>query len=463
MFFLWKKIRTSGWIISGFIAKRKKIIIASAVIGIASFLFITKILLVIPQPKPTQRIGYVGRYTWESLPLTVQHKISQGLTVVLPDGTPAPALASAWQVSEDGKQYTFDLKPNLSWQDGTPFKSSDLRYPFSDVTIETPDEKTIIFHLKEPFAPFPVIASLPVFKDQMVGVGTYKIRQLKKRGEIIEKITLDGPQNLTFKFYPTQTAAIQAFKLGEIDTLKDLWELPLNGQWQKYIFLQKEVRHDQYLAAFFNLKDPILADKKIRQALAYAAKRDHDLERAIGPLNPQSWAYSDDIKRYDFDPAKAKDLLDKAFQEENSQEATKSGKPRLAQENLSLKIDTTPTLLSLTEELKQSWQEVLGIKVSVETVNTLPADFQILLIGQEIPADPDQYPLWHSTQPQNFTHYQSPKVDKLLEDARRILDQTKRKERYDDFQRFLLEDAPAVFLYHPLTYTISRHPLSATP
>ena len=78
------------------------------------------------------------------------------------------------------------------------------------------------------------------------------------------------------------------------------------------------------------------------------------------------------------------------------------------------------------------------------------------MASQEIPADPDQYTLWHSTQSTNITGYNSPKIDKLLEDGRKISDKEERKAIYLDFQRFLVEDTPAAFLFHPTVYTIIR-------
>ncbi len=74
----------------------------------------------------------------------------------------------------------------------------------------------------------------------------------------------------------------------------------------------------------------------------------------------------------------------------------------------------------------------------------------------EIPKDPDQYSLWHSTQMQtNITKYKNVKIDKLLEDARTTSDENKRKELYFDFQKFLMEDAPATFIYHPYRYQVN--------
>ena len=407
-----------------------------------------------PTPKPTERIGLVGRFTMDRLPESVLNQSSQGLTMVLEDGSPAPALAEKWEVSKDGKTYTFLLKEDLIWQDGSEVKAGDLEFGLSDLEVVIPDDLTIEFHLRESFAPFPIILSRPVFKKDNIGIGLHQIKKIKRKGDFITHIFLEGPdKSLVYKTYPNSQTALVAFKLGEIDLLEDVFEMTLGSEWQAAVKIEKNIRKDHYTGAFFNLSHPILSNKKIRQALAYAVKKDFDQERAIGPLSPDSWAFNLEIKGYGYDPEKAKELLDKVF--ENGQEATESGEI-MEKEGLEIKISTTQTLLPLAEKIKQSWEEVLGIRVEVETVNILPQDFQVLLILQQIPPDPDQYSLWHSTQEQNFTHYQSPKVDKLLEDARKTMDQAKRKEKYLDFQKFLAEDVPAIFLYYPEAYTISR-------
>jgi peptide/nickel transport system substrate-binding protein len=75
----------------------------------------------------------------------------------------------------------------------------------------------------------------------------------------------------------------------------------------------------------------------------------------------------------------------------------------------------------------------------------------------DTPEDPDQYSIWHSTQKAtNITHYENPRIDKLLEDGRSQINTEERKKTYLDFQRFLVEDAPAAFLFYPDTYSISR-------
>ena len=81
----------------------------------------------------------------------------------------------------------------------------------------------------------------------------------------------------------------------------------------------------------------------------------------------------------------------------------------------------------------------------------------MLLAFWKVPQDPDQYFFWHSTQKQgNITGYKNVKIDKLLEDGRNTLAIEKRKKIYYDFQKVFMDDLPAVFLYYPNVYTISR-------
>ena len=273
------------------------------------------------------------------------------------------------------------------------------------------------------------------------------IKSLKYSGQYLKSIELTSfKQNLYYRFYPSHEAAWLGFKLGEVDQLQNLLINPLSGSWKDKVQLETQVNYGQYLGIIFNLKDSYLSNKSLRQALAYALERKSDTPetRALTPINPYSWVFNPKVKPYDFNPAQAKELFDKF-----TQEATISGR-------LELRLDTSESFLSLAESIAASWGKVLNITTKVKIVNSIDPDFQALLVAQEIPLDPDQHALWHSTQDTNITHYSDLKIDKLLEDGRKISDLAKRKEIYQDFQRFLVEDSPAIFLEHPTVYNISR-------
>lgn len=433
-----KKTRFLIRLLSAFWQKQKKLIIVSSLLGILSFLYFPKIIrwLVISQ---TQRIGMVGKFTTVDLPLEIQRLISDGLTCLEEDGSSSPCLAASWEVGNEGKEYIFTLQDNLLWQDGKPVKAADINYNFSDVATQIIDDKKIKFILREPFSPFPVIVSKPIFRKGMVGTGKYKIKSIKKNGQIIEKLNLTP--NLTFRFYPTETAARTAFKLGEVDILTQL-SSPGELETWKEIKISSEVKYNRFVTIFFNTQNKKFTDKSVRQALAYAIK-DRWQPPALNSISPRSWAYNPEVKPYEFDLENAQKLLKKSTTDEQTQPLTE------------IELATVPSLISVAEAIKSDWEE-LGIKTKIKIISSLDEEFETLLVSQEVPPDPDQYNLWHSTQITNISRYKSPKIDKLLEDGRKTLDPQKRKDIYYDFQRSLVEDTPAIFLFHPTLYTISR-------
>ena len=305
------------------------------------------------------------------------------------------------------------------------------------------DPKTVQFVLKEPFSAFPAIVSRPIFKKGLVGAGSYRVKKITRRGQSVEAIALlalsKGKPNLQYRFYPIEAAAKTALKLGEIDTLENIIDPSGFENW-KNLKITSRIHFDRYMAVFFNTSKPFLEDKGFRQALAYAIPKE-TRNRALGPINPSSWAYNQDVKPYEQNLANAKNLLAKAIGENKE---------------ISINLKTASSLIAEAEKIKKAW-EMLGIKVNVGPMTFPGEDFEVLLAIQEIPPDPDQYTLWHSTQKaSNITQFKNPRIDKLLEDGRKTLDKEQRRKIYYDFQRFLVEEVPAIFLTHPTIWGISR-------
>jgi len=429
---------------AAFWQKRRRLIVFSFLLGVGAFFLIYR-LFNLSQIK-VEKIGVVGKFTLDELPIEIQKLISDGLTEVAPDGSPQAALAAHWEIQNEGKEYLFTLKDNLFWQDGKPVVTTDIDLKFSDVASTIVDQKTIKFQLKEPFSPFPIAVSRPLFKKGFVGTGPYQVQSLKRNGQIIEKLVLvpvkdkKQPKKI-FHFYPTEKTARIGFKLGEVNLLQEIVRPEDLSNWKK-IEIIPEVKKNRFVAVFFNTNDPKLGDKSNRQALAYAIKKNWG-ERALNPFNPDSWAYNESVKPYDYDLQNAKKLLE-TENGEGEKEPLKE-----------IELSTFSSLLPVAEQIKKDWEE-LGVATQIKVVNMPTDDYQALLATQEIPSDPDQYLFWHSTQAANIAHYKSPKLDKLLEDGRKELDQEKRKAFYADFQKFLVEETPAVFLYYPTVYNLSK-------
>ena len=121
-----------------------------------------------------------------------------------------------------------------------------------------------------------------------------------------------------------------------------------------------------------------------------------------------------------------------------------------------LKMKVLKKYTTTAKEIVEQWRKV-GIKADIEEVSTIPDSFQIYLGDFNVPRDPDQYSLWHSNQVNNITRFKNLRIDKLLEDGRRNVDLTDRLQIYTDFQKYLIDESPAAFLYFPITYTFKRN------
>ncbi|HUW21897.1 MAG TPA: ABC transporter substrate-binding protein [Candidatus Bathyarchaeia archaeon] len=443
MLTLFKKGRFLFRLTTAFFRTHKKTIIWAGFVGAFITVISPNLVNLFLKRKPV-KIGLVGKYTLADLPDEVIKYLSQGLTTINNDGSVSPALASSWDISQDGKIYRFSLRSGLVWHDGTPVTAADINYNFSDVAVKKIDDQTVEFELKEFFSPFPSVVSRPLLKKVIIGFGDYRVKSVKRNGQIVENLLLTpldaSKKKLFFKFYPSETMAETAFKLGEIDIIKDLSFPDEFSNWPN-IKIESKVKNDQFTAIIFNTQNSLLSQKPIRQALAYMLKKNWP-NRAYGPINPQSWAYNPNLKRYEYDLPKARELLEK-----NSSEDNQAGKK--------IVLTTFPSLFSIAEAITGDWQE-LGFETEIQVTNSVPDTFQAFLVTEDIPPDPDQYLLWHSTQPNNLSRYHSPQIDKLLEEGRKTFDQDKRRELYLDFQRFLVEDASTIFLYHPTVYTVNR-------
>lgn len=394
---------------------------------------------------PVDRIGMVGDFTPATLPLPIQQYVSNGLTAVRQDGRLEPALATSWAATDSGKTFIFTLRRDAVWHNGKKVTAADINYNIRNVTFSPIDQYTLKANLKAPYSAFPAVVSKPLFLNALVGFGDYRVSNIQLKGDSVVYLKLvplgKSPNHeREYRFYNTEAEAILAFKLGEVNQVEDISTPGDLSNWGKSS-VSAEINYNRIISVYFNTTNPQLSDKAIRQALAYAIPYRTDLERAYSPISKLSWAYSDKIKKYAFDMTAAKNLFG------NTKEGSSSGH---------ITISTFAPYLSDAQSIAASWT-TLGITTDVKVENSIPADYQVLLSAQDVPPDPDQYPLWHSTQTDtNITNYTNVKIDKLLEDGRQEMDTSKRKTTYTDFQRYLTEDVPAAFLYYAKSYTIKR-------
>jgi len=393
----------------------------------------------------TDRIGMVGEFSPSTLPSSIQRLISRGLTELSPDGSPLPALAESWESTNSGKTFTFTLKKDLTWHNGKTVTAHDINYNIRGVTLVPTGDNTLIAYLQYPYSPFPTLLSKPVFLPGLNGIGQFSVGSIQLSGGSVKSVSLypvKGQEKETpkqFTLYQTEAQAKLAFQLGEVDSLIELSTVSALYDWGN-VSVTEQTKYDRIVTLFFNMRNPELSEKSVRQGLAYGIP-ELPYEKAGSPINKTSWAYAKNVKNYTYNPVESKKML------QETRLATGSGQ---------LTLSTFPAYLDIAQKIAASWTAI-GMETSVRVVSTVPQDYEVLLSAQDVPPDPDQYPFWHSTQTgTNVTGFVNVKIDKLLEDGRIELDQEKRKLIYTDFQRRLVEEAPAIFLYYPKLYTVTR-------
>lgn len=388
------------------------------------------------------------------------------------------------------------------------FQSPDYKSPFSlnwrSIRVEKVDDFTVKFLLNNAFAPFLEnltvgilpkhiwseisLASLHLSEYNLspIGTGPYKFSDIKMGGEkseAVSQIELTANDdyhfgkpfidNFILKFYPTEEESIKAFNNLEVDGICYLQpqnKERLSGLKNAKIYRLKIPR---YFAIFFNQnKSKALTDKNVRKALAYATDKDKIIAEVL--MGEASVVHSPILKdvlgidiftqTYEFSLDKARSKLSGWSDSNNNGTLDKK----------ILKTDKDPTELEITlyvsdleelekiaELLKNQWEAIGGVKVNIVVQdrkdlrqNTIKArEFDALLFGSLLYMDPDQFSYWHSSQKKdpglNLSMYDSPEVDKLLEEARQTFDYKERIKKYDTFQQIIAEDVPAIFLFNP--------------
>ena len=391
-----------------------------------------------------QIIGVEGIYTIKNLPEEIVDQISYGLTVHSKnDKTDISPIVESISIENDNKDYIFTLKNNVYWHNGKKLIASDIDYSISGIKITPLDEYKVKISLEKEFSPVLSVLSKPLLKKNTIGLGSYKIKKYSLQEGHLKTLyltpTKDNLPQLIYRFYQNENELINAYKLGDVNEIK-ISSLPDElSKWNKSKITQEIQTNKKYSAIFFNTQK--INNKQARQALAYATPKTKDRnERCLGPISPESWAYNPGIKEYNFNTTRAKELY-----QSNQLESI----------NL---IVGDRRLLSIAEDIKKSWENILKLKTNITTSNQIDTEnFDAILTYASIPHDPDQYLIWHSTQTKtNLTKLDNSRIDKLLEEGRFVTDPVERKNIYFDFQKYLLEESPTIFLSYPTIYTITR-------
>jgi peptide/nickel transport system substrate-binding protein len=404
----------------------------------------------------------------------------------------APGLAERWDIP-DPLTYVFHLHHGVMFHDGSPLTSRDVKWTFDSLLqgkvrstkaavyrfvdhIDAPDDYTVVFHMKEPSATLlwnvsdGAVGVVPYgsgneLTAHPIGSGPFKFVAAETDKEVI----LERNDNywgepaklprLRFAVVPDATTRALELRKGSADATINALTPDTVLTLERDPSLAVERAPGTVLAYMgFNLRDPILQDVRVRQAVAYALDRRPMIEYlwrgeaqpARSVLPPQSWAYNGDVPLYNHDPDAARKLLDAA------------GYPAVngVRFHVTMKTSTDENTRLMVAVMQQQLREV-GIALDIRSFEfaTFFADvthgaFQLYGLrwigGNE---DPDifEYAFHSAKFPPNGAnrgYYSNPRVNALIDQARREVDPKVRKPLYAELQRILAEELPYIDLWY---------------
>ncbi|MBV9493078.1 MAG: ABC transporter substrate-binding protein [Acidobacteria bacterium] len=427
--------------------------------------------------------------------------IYSGLVKVTPQNDYAPDLAQSWETPDD-KTIIFHLNPNAKFQNGQPVKAADVKWTIESMLdpkftsskkagyasvdhIETPDEHTVIFKLKEPnggifdnltLGILPTGADTNIYKTKPIGAGPYKVVDFRA-DDRIELEAFDqwhggAPKikHVVIRIIPDATTAVLELRRGSVNFEVNTIPFESIDEFEKksdYKVVKQPGSVYQYLA--FNMRDPILSKLLVRQAIAHAIDREKITREVMrGYAEPTDtmfgkghWARAEGLPTYPYDPAKAKQLLDQAGYRDPD------GDGPGTRFTLTFKTSTDVEANLRAQVMQQMLRQVgIDVKILSSELGKFLDDigkgnFQMYSLSRNGIADPDfYYIIFHSSNfapsGQNRGFYSNPRVDELIMQGRATFDREKRKQIYAEIQRILQEDLPYVSLYHQQNVTIMR-------
>ncbi|MBI3274153.1 MAG: peptide ABC transporter substrate-binding protein [Candidatus Colwellbacteria bacterium] len=437
--------------------------------------------------------------------------VYSGLLKYTSEGKIVPDLAQSYEISSDGLNYTIYLKEGTYWHDGKRITADDIiftihtaqnsdygspqRINWQGVEIEKINDSTVMFKLQNRYAQFlnnltvkilpkhiwedvkPINFALSEFNLKPVGSGPYRFDRLKKdrEGEI-QSYRLSANKSfynerpfineVEIKFYNSEEEMIAAYNRSEIDSLSFISSDNLETVKFKQRLDLRELKLPRYFAVFFNQnKSAVLSDKNVRLALSHGTDKEALIKNVLGgrgiavysPMMGGVLDIPNNVKKYEHDPELAKKILETSGWIKGSDGVLAKKDQKL---NIKITTSTWPELTKVAKILKEQW-DTLGIDITIEVLPTLELqqtikdrNYETLLFGAVLNIDPDPFSLWHSSQKRdpglNLALYDNKSADTLLEDARQTLNPLERAKKYDDFQKLIIEDIPALFLYNPL-------------
>lgn len=422
-------------------------------------------------------------------------------------------LAESWEISPDGLEITFFLRRGVKWHDGAPFTAEDVRFTYERLvdpgtptayaedflqveSFQVVDDHTVRVRYGEPFAPALISWSMYILPKHLlegrdlttsplarspVGTGPYRFVEWRSGEQIVLAASGDywegrpGIDRHITRIIPDTATMFLELKAGNVDWM-GLDPVQYTRQTDSAAFRRdfRKHRHLEFMYTYlgFNLEDPRFADRRVRQAVAFAIDKEelvdivlHGLgQAATGHYKPGTWVYNPDVKKYPHDPEEARRLLASAGWEDTDgdgwldREGADGKREKFA---FTIVTNQGNRKRAMSAEIIQGRLKEVGIEVSIRIVEwaaflknfVRPRNFEAVILGWRTVPDPDAYDVWHSskTGPSELNHvsFRNGEVDELLERGRRSFDREVRRQAYFRIQEILAEEQPYVFLFAP--------------
>ena len=466
----------------------------------------------------------------EMISMRLSELIFNGLVGINERQEIVPELAERWDTSKDGRTYTFFLRKDVTWhprpdEEAKPFTANDVVFTYNIMMhpktitplkvrfefiekITKLDDYTVQVTLKRPILnalakfSFKIIPAHgtsnslyltreDAFVQHPIGTGPYILKSVNADREITlvanEKYFKGRPHldQITAKPFADQNIMTQALTFNAIDMIvlvnpRSIAEI----QGDKRYILQP---YNALSYSFFgyNLRNPLLADKRVRQALGYALNRKEMLDAFFngqgtlisGPFAPGSWAYNLDVQPMAFNPQKAKELLAEAGFKPGADGIMEKDGKKLAL-TLSVPIEKESEAVKRVVLSFQNYLKNVGVSVKVEFKEwqswkeSVFADnsFDVIFASWVFDDSADISSLFHSAEigawKNNFGGFSNPEVDALIVESKLTLDHEKRRTINRKLHALLAEESPYTFLwtltnysaYHKKLQHVAIHP-----
>lgn len=425
-----------------------------------------------------------------------------------------PWLAEDWETSDDGREWTFTLHDDITWQDGEALTAEDVAFSFDYYTegpgaetgkggdldvvddVVAEDEQTVVFQLPEPYAAFEeeVAGSMMVLPEHVwsdvdepgeylednafMGSGPYELVEFDEAQgsylyEANDDFFLGEPHVQRLEFVPAEDELL-ALERGDLDVAEIAREPVPDEQYQAFDeqFGRVDGFGDWNLALHFNLNQGFpYEEADFRHAVAYAIDQEDLVDRLVfgrgepgssGGLAPDHPFHADDLPSYDHEPEQARQLLDDLGLTDQDGDGTRElpdGEP------LEIELLASSRFTERGPQLVAEYLGEVGLEVRPEIVDRSAADeaategnYTMSTIGYGgLMADPDTLrQRYHSEAPprgHSTVHgYANPEVDELAEQQLTTVDSEQRRELVTELQQLIGEDLPVVSLYVPTRY-----------